>query len=102
MTFAPERWLPTDHPLYNPRYANDDKDASKPFSLGSRVCIGINLAYMELRIILAKMVYHFDWELVKGPEGTERAWDRDCRQYTLWDKPSLKVRYKDVHGKIKV
>ena len=29
--FHPERWLPTDHPLYNSRYASDNLEASKPF-----------------------------------------------------------------------
>lgn len=52
--FCPERWLGSDDIEYDPAFANDNKDAFKPFSQGPRVCIGINLAYMELRIILAK------------------------------------------------
>jgi cytochrome P450 len=40
------------------------KDASKLFSVGLRACLGINLTYMEMRIILARMVFEFDWELV--------------------------------------
>jgi len=92
--------LPDTHPLYNPRFANDNKDASKPFSLGTRACIGINLAYMELRIILAAMVFCFDWALVDGPEGTERVWERDSNLYILWMKPSLRVRCKAVPGNV--
>ncbi|ESZ98156.1 hypothetical protein SBOR_1459 [Sclerotinia borealis F-4128] len=55
-TFHPERWLPVSHPLYNPRHANDNKDASKPFSVGSRAGLGINLAYMEIRVVLARLM----------------------------------------------
>lgn len=33
----PERWLPADHPLYDPVFDNDNKEASKPFSTGPRV-----------------------------------------------------------------
>ncbi|KAH7190031.1 cytochrome P450 [Fusarium oxysporum] len=53
--FIPERWI-------NGGFG-DTKQASQPFSLGPRACLGINLAYLEMRIIIAKMVYHFDWEL---------------------------------------
>jgi cytochrome P450 len=62
--FHPERWLPDDHPLYDPAYKNDAKDASKPFLIGPRACLGINLAYMEMRIILARLVWEFDWQLL--------------------------------------
>uniref|UniRef100_A0A0D2Y3M3 Isotrichodermin C-15 hydroxylase n=1 Tax=Fusarium oxysporum (strain Fo5176) TaxID=660025 RepID=A0A0D2Y3M3_FUSOF len=53
--FIPERWIDGGF--------GDTKQASQPFSLGPRACLGINLAYLEMRIIIAKMVYHFDWEL---------------------------------------
>lgn len=52
--FHPERWLSIDDEGYNAAFGNDNKEAFKPFSQGPRMCIGINLAYMELRIILAK------------------------------------------------
>lgn len=52
--FHPERWLPTGHELYNPIYANDNKDSFFPFGIGPRGCLGINLAYMEMKHILAK------------------------------------------------
>ena len=32
--FAPERWLD------NPRFASDDREASQPFSMGARNCVG--------------------------------------------------------------
>ncbi|KAI3585678.1 cytochrome P450, partial [Fusarium oxysporum f. sp. albedinis] len=56
--FIPERWIDGGF--------GDTKQASQPFSLGPRACLGINLAYLEMRIIIAKMVYHFDWELANN------------------------------------
>ncbi|KAF2021584.1 averantin oxidoreductase, partial [Aaosphaeria arxii CBS 175.79] len=48
--FIPERWI-------DPAYASDAKLASRPFSLGPRGCIGKNLAYMELRIVFARLFW---------------------------------------------
>ncbi|EEU38642.1 uncharacterized protein NECHADRAFT_45567, partial [Fusarium vanettenii 77-13-4] len=53
--FRPERWIGDD--------TGNEKDASRPFSFGPRACLGINLAYLEARIVLAHMVYAYDWEL---------------------------------------
>src|ERR1700693_4910894 len=55
--FAPERWLGDEH------YKNDRKKALQPFSLGPRNCLGMNLAYAEVRIILAPPLWEFDIEL---------------------------------------
>ena len=38
--FHPERWLPATHPLYDPRFERDEKEAFRPFSTGSRNCMG--------------------------------------------------------------
>ncbi|KAH6962134.1 cytochrome P450 monooxygenase-like protein [Ilyonectria sp. MPI-CAGE-AT-0026] len=92
--FHPERWLPTDHSLYNTRYVNDTLKASQPFLIGPRTCLGKNLAYMEMRIILAKLVFLFNWEAMQslGP-GLEVDWARDCKTQFLWAKPRFNVRY---------
>ena len=72
-------------------YRKDVKEASKPFLLGPRMCLGINLAYMEMRIILARLVWEFEWTWGLG--GEERDWERDNRLFLLWQKPGLKVKY---------
>lgn len=59
--FIPERWLRED-----PKFQDDRLNASLPFGTGPRVCIGKNLAYLEMRLIIAKMLYNFDLELDKG------------------------------------
>ena len=49
--FVPERWM-EDRPG---KYEADKRDASQPFSLGPRGCIGRHLSYMELRLILGSL-----------------------------------------------
>jgi cytochrome P450 len=88
--FHPERWLPKDHPHYSSVFDNDQKESSKPFSLGPRACIGINLANLEMRIILAKLAWQFDWE----PEYGDLDWLKENRLLFLWKKPRLHIRYK--------
>ncbi|KAJ5801496.1 uncharacterized protein N7518_003564 [Penicillium psychrosexuale] len=83
--FMPERWLGSD-----PIFANDKKDVLQPFSLGPRVCLGKHLANCEIRLILCKLLYHFDIAL--RPESANWA---DQRAYFLWDKPALMVTLKD-------
>ncbi|MCJ1282685.1 hypothetical protein MMC26_002010 [Xylographa opegraphella] len=79
--FIPERWLNDE------RYAGDDKEARQPFSLGPRNCIGKNLAYAEMRSIMARMLWNFDMQLCEDSEG----WN-DQRIFILWDKPELHIR----------
>ncbi|KAF4969066.1 hypothetical protein FSARC_3628 [Fusarium sarcochroum] len=79
--FLPERWIGDGF--------GDQKDASRPFSLGPRGCLGINLAYLELRMTLASMAYKYDWELVNK----ELDWLADVRFRTGWVKPKLMVRF---------
>ena len=66
------------------------KDASKPFLIGPRACLGINLAYLEMRIILARIVWEFDLELCSK----DVEWERDIKLRMLWQKPELRVRFR--------
>lgn len=52
--YIPERWLDDE------RFRNDNKAAFQPFSTGPRNCVGKNLAYFEMRIVLARLLYNFD------------------------------------------
>ncbi|RDW85292.1 hypothetical protein BP6252_02882 [Coleophoma cylindrospora] len=81
--FAPERWLP-DRPE---QYRNDRIDVLNPFSIGPRNCIGKNLAYNEMRSILARMLWHFEMELL--PSSND--WQNQ-KSYFLWEKPDLNVK----------
>ncbi|PWY66106.1 cytochrome P450 [Aspergillus heteromorphus CBS 117.55] len=88
--FHPERWLPGTHGLWNARFQHDHLAASKPFSLGPRGCLGVNLAYMEMRISLAKLAWKFDWELVNAEQ---LDWERELRFEGFWKLPVPRVRF---------
>lgn len=79
--FRPERWLG------DAKYADDHLDALEPFSVGPRNCIGKNLAWHEMRLLLASTLLHFDLELC-----TESQDWSDQKTYTLWEKKPLICR----------
>ena len=66
-TFIPERWV-SDSNVY-PDERGNLKDFVLPFNLGGRACIGRNLAYMELSIVIAALVLTFEWTLDGGKHG---------------------------------
>jgi len=81
LSFIPERWLG------DPLYAHDDRFAFQPFSSGPRNCIGKNLAYAEMRLVMAKMVWNFD--LVLQPE-SENWFPHEM--VIVWNIPPLHVK----------
>ena len=102
--FLPSRWLDEK--------CEDVKDASQPYSLGPRGCIGRkyasllpfilstcdtrcvaddeyqSFAQVELSLILAKMHFLYDLHL------TDPAldWEGQSEIYVQWWKPALKIR----------
>ncbi|KAI0852161.1 cytochrome P450 [Daldinia vernicosa] len=56
-SFIPERWTRED-----PRLDDNKRQVSQPFSFGPRNCIGRNPAYFKIKIIIARIVWHFDIE----------------------------------------
>lgn len=73
--FHPERWLPAGHQwAEEEKFKGDLKEANKPFSVGPRACLGVNLAYMEMRMILTKCEFGFLLFCYRGCCGRER-WD---------------------------
>ena len=64
-TFKPERWLHGEVES-SIRLA---RSALTPFSLGSRGCLGRQLAIMELSNTTALLVWHLDFRRPSGPEG---------------------------------
>ncbi|PLB47126.1 cytochrome P450 [Aspergillus steynii IBT 23096] len=81
--FRPERWCD----------GVGAKPHTVPFSIGPRMCIGVTLAWVEMRIVLAKTVLAFDWELDEGGD-----WVEEARLKQLWKKPPLKIRFRPVGG----
>ncbi|RFU79994.1 cytochrome p450 3a17 [Trichoderma arundinaceum] len=85
--FRPERWLGPTHPRHDAKFVNDNKSAFKPFSHGSRDCIGKNLAYAEMRLIISRILYQFDYAIAQGQSN----WQREQRAFMIWDKGPLRV-----------
>ncbi|PVH96121.1 putative RNA polymerase II mediator complex component Srb8 [Periconia macrospinosa] len=55
--FIPERWLPLDQ---RPEaYRADHLGASQPFNVGPTGCIGKPLAWAEMRVIVAKVIWKY-------------------------------------------
>ena len=66
----PKLW---DEPLrFKPERFLENSEATRkyfhPFGAGPRMCIGNHFAMMEITIVLAKMVAHFDFKLVQGQQ----------------------------------
>lgn len=83
------QWLNASHPLHISRYDSDRKDIFRPFSAGSRDCIGKNLAYAEMRTILARLLFRFEFEVLPGQD----SWlSKQDTLPLLWTKDGLEVR----------
>jgi cytochrome P450 len=79
------------------KYDSDIKKASQPFSLGPRGCIGRNLTYVELRLILAALLGNFDVEFADGA----LLWSpvneyAGLRALNTWEKSSLMITLTDI------
>lgn len=88
--FRPERWIVGEG------VSRESVEAAKrafcPFSRGVRGCIGKNVAYLELKLTLAHLLYRFEMRLAPGyeavGEGGEhlKGWGRQRRdEYQLED-----------------
>ena len=84
--FAPERWLDDpNHCLYN----KDRREAFQPFSLGPHSCPGKALAYLEMRLILARLIWNFDLDRPLGMQLL--SWENQ-RIYWFWEKQATYAR----------
>lgn len=81
-SFLPERWLSESSQLSSP-YRSDRKDGFNPFSLGPRNCPGRTLAFLEMRLILAKVLWSFD--LAKSVQADLPMWEKQDI-YWFWVK----------------
>ncbi|KAK3303879.1 putative benzoate 4-monooxygenase cytochrome P450 [Chaetomium strumarium] len=79
--FRPERWLDG---------SGTTTEAFKPFSYGPRACLGKSLAWVELRLILARMLWRFDMQLVETEANLR--WLDGQKLWGFWQKPPLLCR----------
>ncbi|KAI1089462.1 cytochrome P450 [Rostrohypoxylon terebratum] len=92
--YRPERWLPADHSLYNERYSGDQLDAFMPFSQGPRMCSGKEVAWWQARLVLAKVLWSLDMEMVPGQKIDL---EKELKGWGYWVKPKLNVTFVAVH-----
>ena len=101
-TFQPERWLaPPSTPTTQSSTAGSplgDKEyrapnAFNPFSLGAHNCPGKSIAHMEMRLILARLLWNF--EIEKPTDRTLPVWETQDI-YWFWVKKPLYVRLREL------
>ncbi|RAQ66054.1 cytochrome P450 monooxygenase [Aspergillus flavus] len=85
-TFHPERFLG------DPRFSNDRHNVLQPFHIGPRSCLGRNLAYSEMRLILALLFFNFDMELSDDSQD----WIQQ-KNVIMWQRGPLKVHLTYIH-----
>ncbi|KAK7463410.1 hypothetical protein VKT23_006763 [Stygiomarasmius scandens] len=70
--FIPERWLPGgERKSLEPKFLKDSSfvhntAAFHPFSIGPSGCVGKNFAYLEMRMLVTKVLANFDLRLAEG------------------------------------
>jgi cytochrome P450 len=86
--FLPERWLPT---ALEPDsvFCNDRHEAVQPFSVGPRNCLGRNLALTSVKLMLIRVLWKFEIDLIEGQED----WMRSQRLQGFWQKQPLLCRF---------
>ena len=66
--------------------------------MGIRNCIGRNLAYAEMRLIVAKLLWHFDIALdteKMGKQEGKNTWTNQ-KMYVVWERRPLWVKVSPV------
>lgn len=93
--FRPERWVAgqkgQDGQTISQEDVHEQERALSSFSAGSRGCIGKNLAWMEMSLVLAKLIFNFEFRrdpnnnLGGGDAINGRPGRRDPDQYQTYD-----------------
>ena len=89
--FDPSRWLSSSRYQKASNTSSSSPSAFNPFSLGPRNCLGRNLAYLEMRLVLTHLLWAFDFEA----EASIGRWEEQ-KTWILWEKKPLYVRLKNV------
>lgn len=83
-SFVPERWLK------KAQFPGDNHAVLQPFFVGARNCLGQNIAWAEMRLVLARLVWNFDITPVDTLD-----WNTQ-KSYFLWQKEPFHVRLRAV------
>lgn len=90
-TFLPERFLPNTTNNNNEANTASETEAFQPFSLGRHQCIGQRLAWAELRLVIAKLLWSFD--IAFHDEARHKGRDFVMQKtFIFWEKEELLVK----------
>jgi sterol 14alpha-demethylase len=91
----PGEWPRSDE-YWPDRFAQDDGKPARQALIGfggaTHRCLGLHFAYLEMKVVLARLVTHFEMELVDGPPQPVRGWR------TKWPASPCRVRYQRITG----
>lgn len=74
-SFIPERFLDEG------KDERDDMSVFQPFQVGRHICLGLKVAYSEMRVVMARLLWSFDLQLADE----EDRWDwGEQKTYILW------------------
>ncbi|KAI2622116.1 cytochrome P450 [Hypomontagnella submonticulosa] len=85
--FRPERWLKSDEISSSGTGSHSE---TFPFSSGSRMCMGMAQANLEMRVTLAKLIHTYDMKAAQDLEG----WVDAAQMNMLWKKAPLMVDFR--------
>ena len=84
-SFIPERWLERE----SGPYSGDKLVASQPFGIGHSNCLGRKLAWAEMRVVIARIMFEFDIEEC----APEQDWLK-LKTFMITDKGRIEIRLK--------
>jgi cytochrome P450 len=85
--FKPERWIVDSDSSITDESVRVAKEAFCPFSVGPRGCIGKNMAYLELMLVVGRLLFVYDVKKMGslGEGGKERLRERKD-EFQLFDR----------------
>ncbi|KAH8667962.1 cytochrome P450 [Tricladium varicosporioides] len=86
LEFHPSRWLPS--PLRPPEFDMDNRKVMQNFSVGPRACPGKKLGYTMMALILARVIWEFDLELMED----SWEWGEDMKVVGMYVKGELNIK----------
>lgn len=89
--FLPQRFLKEAREDPQNEFHNDNRDVFHPFSFGPRNCAGKNLAYAEMRLFMAKVLWNFDLSFAENMD--VEGWERQ-KSFIVWQKKPVWIKLK--------
>ncbi|KAJ7183193.1 cytochrome P450 [Mycena filopes] len=93
--FIPERWLPSEEQIaLEPSIFTENEfihntAAFIPFSVGPSNCVGRNLAYQEMRMVVCTLISKFEMRFERGYD--VNSWEEDMLDYFVVQRGRLPV-----------